>query len=108
MGRWKVQIQLWLTATVINIKRVVRVLSQRGPEAGSQEVTNRAFITGMFADAVRGITHVMRSIFAAYGSTSATILPDHIHIALDTKGEASRHSYGERLCLILIFDGVLG
>jgi transposase len=73
MGRWKVQIQLWLTATVINIKRVVRVLSQRGPVAGSQEVTNRAFITGMFADAVRGIAHVMRSIFAAYGSTSATV-----------------------------------
>jgi hypothetical protein len=73
MGRWRVQIQLWLTAAVINIKRVVRALSQRGSAAGSQEVTNRAFITGMFADAIKGIARVMSSIFAAYGSTSATV-----------------------------------
>jgi hypothetical protein len=62
MGIWKVQIQLWLTAAVINIKRVVRVLSQRGPIVGSQEVSNMAFITGMFSDAVKGIAHVMHSI----------------------------------------------
>ena len=62
MGRWKVQIQLWLTAAVINIKRVVRALSQREPVAGSQEVTNRAFITGMFADAVKEIAGVMHDI----------------------------------------------
>jgi len=29
MGRWKVQIQLWLTATVINLKRAVKELTNR-------------------------------------------------------------------------------
>jgi hypothetical protein len=29
MGRWKVQIQLWLTATVINLKRAVKRLTNR-------------------------------------------------------------------------------
>jgi len=72
MGRWRVQIQLWLTAAVINLKRVVRALSQRESVAGSQEVTNRALITGMFADAVKGIARVMHSIFTAYRSASAT------------------------------------
>ena len=28
-GRWKVQIQLWLTATVINLKRAIKVLTAR-------------------------------------------------------------------------------
>ena len=73
MGRWKVQIQLWLTAAVINIKRAVRVLTKTEPMAGSQEVNNRTFITGMFADAVKGIARVMYHIFPAYRSTSATV-----------------------------------
>jgi len=59
MGRWKVQIQLWLTAAVINIKRAVRALSKKEPVAGSQEFTNRAYINGMFADAVKEIAGVM-------------------------------------------------
>ena len=29
MGRWKVQIQLWLTATVINLKRAIKALTAR-------------------------------------------------------------------------------
>jgi hypothetical protein len=62
MGRWKVQIQLWLTAAVINIKRALGALTKTEPVAGSQEVTNRAFITGMFADAAKEITGVMHCI----------------------------------------------
>ena len=69
MGIWKVQIQLWLTAAVINIKRVVRALGQREPVTGSQEVTNRTLLTGMFADAVKGIARVMHSIFTVYRRT---------------------------------------
>jgi hypothetical protein len=29
MGRWKVQIQLWLTAAVINLKRAIKALTAR-------------------------------------------------------------------------------
>jgi hypothetical protein len=38
MGRWKVQIQLWLTATVINLKRAVKELTNRldGVELSNQ------------------------------------------------------------------------
>jgi hypothetical protein len=79
MGKWKVQIQLWLTAAVINIKRVVRILSQRESVAGSQKVSNRAFISTIFADAVRGIARVMHSIFTVYESTSATVPAAYIH-----------------------------
>ena len=63
MGRWKVQIQVWLTAAVINIKRAVRALIKIEPVAGSQEATNRAFITGMFADAAKEIARVMHRFF---------------------------------------------
>jgi transposase len=73
MGRWKVQIQLWLTAAVINIKRAVRAQTKTEPVVGSQKVTNRAFITGMFADAVKEIARIMHRLFSAYGSTSATV-----------------------------------
>lgn len=62
MGRWKVQIQLWLTAAVINIKRAVKQLARTEP-AGSQEVTNRAFITGIFADAAKGIVGFLHRFF---------------------------------------------
>jgi hypothetical protein len=48
---------------VINIKRALRALTKTEPVAGNQEVTNRAFITGMFADAVKEITRVMHWIF---------------------------------------------
>ncbi|MBI2857770.1 MAG: transposase [Chloroflexi bacterium] len=33
MGRWKVQIQLWLTATVINLKRAIKALTNRSDGA---------------------------------------------------------------------------
>jgi len=59
MGRWKVQIQLWLTAAVINIKRAVKQLARIEPVAGSQKFTNRAYINAMFADAVKEIAVVM-------------------------------------------------
>jgi transposase len=73
MGRWKVQIQLWLTAAVINIKRAVKQLARTETVAGSQEVTNKAIITGMLVSAVKEIAGVLHCIFPAYGSTSATL-----------------------------------
>jgi len=62
MGRWKVQIQLWLTAAVINIKRAVKQLARTEP-AGSREATTSAFITGIFADAAKGIVGVLHRFF---------------------------------------------
>ena len=62
MGRWKVQIQLWLTAAVINIKRAVKQLARTETVAGSQEVTNRAIITGIFASVVKEIAGVLHCI----------------------------------------------
>ena len=62
MGRWKVQIQLWLTAAVINIKRAVKALTKTEPVAGSQEVTTRAFLNGTFADVVKEIAGVVHRI----------------------------------------------
>jgi hypothetical protein len=82
MGRWKVQIQLCLTTAVINTKRTIRALTKTEPVAGSQEVTNRAFITGMFADAVKEIACVMQRIFYAYRITSATVPADYIQSIL--------------------------
>ena len=82
MGRWKVQIQLWLTAAVINIKRAVKQLARTETVAGSQEVTNRAIITGMFASAVKEIAGVLLCIkcclpryFGNSPSESGTIGP---------------------------------
>lgn len=60
MGRWKAQIQLWLTAVVINIKRAVRALSQTESVAGGQKASN---IAGTFADAAKEIARVMHRIF---------------------------------------------
>ena len=79
MGRWKVQIQLWLTSAVINIKRAVKALAKTEPAAGSQEVTNRAFITGVFADAAKEIAGLLHRIFC-YASTSATVPTDDIQL----------------------------
>jgi transposase len=73
MGRWRVQIQLWLTAAVINIKRAVRALSKTAPVAESQKVTNRACITGILVTAAKEIAGLMYRIFAAYGYASATV-----------------------------------
>ena len=77
MGRWKVQIQLWLTAAVINIKRVVKQLVKTETMAGSQEDTNSSLITGMLGNAVEKIARAMHHIFA-YTSTSATVPADYI------------------------------
>jgi len=79
MGRWKVQIQLWLTAAVINIKRAVRTLTKTEPTVGIHKVTNRTSITGMFADAGKEIARVMHCIISAYESTSATVPAEEIH-----------------------------
>jgi len=42
MGRWKVQIQLWLTATVINLKRAIKALTKRSDGAA---LCNHPFTT---------------------------------------------------------------
>ena len=62
MGRWKVQIQLWLTAAVINIKRAVKRLARTETVAGSQEAANRATITDTFATAAKEIVGVLHCI----------------------------------------------
>jgi ribosomal protein S2 len=59
MGRCKVQIQLWLTAVVINIKRAVKQLVKTEAMAGSQEDTNNSLIAGMFGNAVKKIVRTM-------------------------------------------------
>jgi hypothetical protein len=71
-GRWKVQIHLWLTAAVINIKRAVRALTKAEPVAVSQEVTDRASIAGMFAHAAKEIARFMHRILVSQ-STSAAV-----------------------------------
>jgi len=63
MGRWKVQIQLWLTAAVINIKRAVKQLARREAATGSNKATRSAFTPGTFARATRKIAGVLHSIF---------------------------------------------
>ena len=40
MGRWKVQIQLWLTATVINLKRAIKALTARLERADCKQNCN--------------------------------------------------------------------
>ena len=73
MGRWKVQIQLWLTAAVINIKRAVKQLARTETVAGSQEVANRATITNMFANAAKeiaGILHCIKCCLPRYFGNS--------------------------------------
>ena len=40
MGRWKVQIQLWLTATVINLKRAMKALTARLEGADPKQTSN--------------------------------------------------------------------
>ena len=72
MGRWKVQIQVWLTAAVINIKKAVRLLVKTEPLAGSQKVANRASIVGLFADVVKTSPVSCIVFYSAYGSNSAT------------------------------------
>jgi hypothetical protein len=62
MGRWKVQIQLWLTAAVINIKRAVKQVARTKTAAGSQELIDGDIITGMFASVVKEITDVLYCI----------------------------------------------
>jgi IS5 family transposase len=64
MGRWKVQIQLWLTAAVINIKRAVKQLVKTEAMAGSQENTNGPLIAGMFGNAIEKIARAVHRIFA--------------------------------------------
>jgi transposase len=62
MGRWKVQIQLWLTAAVINIKRAVKQVARTKTVVGSQELIDGDIITSMFACVVKEITDVLYCI----------------------------------------------
>ena len=60
MGRWKVQIQLWLTAIVINLKRAVKELTNRldGAEPRSNGGSSSSPVAIMIA------TRVLASITA--------------------------------------------
>jgi transposase len=43
MGRWKVQIQLWLTATVINLKRAIKALTTRLEGVDPKQTKNSSY-----------------------------------------------------------------
>jgi len=58
VGRWKVQIQLWLTAAVINIRRALKALT-----SGTQQVTSGAFVNGTLAEAAKELDRVLSSFF---------------------------------------------
>jgi hypothetical protein len=58
MGRWRVQIQLWLTAAVINIKRAIKQLIRIDLATESNEVTRRAYIAGLFFNVANKIPSV--------------------------------------------------
>jgi IS5 family transposase len=55
MGRWKVQMQLWLTAAAINIKRAAKQLSKTDLSAGSGQVAHKVSVTGRFVHAAKDI-----------------------------------------------------
>jgi len=61
MGRWKVQIQVWLTAAVINIKKAARVLGKTEPIAGRSGSYQQGF-SALFADVAENIVSVMHCI----------------------------------------------
>jgi len=61
MGRWKVQIQVWLTAAVINIKKAARILGKTEPVAGGSGSYQQGF-SALFADAIVNIASVMHRI----------------------------------------------
>jgi transposase len=60
MGRWKVQIQLWLTAAVINIKRAVKQLVRIEPIVGTTQHTNEIAAIGRLAQAATKIIDLLR------------------------------------------------
>jgi len=62
MGRWRVQIQLWLTAAVINIKRFIKALTRTEAVAGSQGNANRTLIIGMFGDVVKKTAYAIHAL----------------------------------------------
>ena len=43
MQRWKVQMQLWLKAAVINIKRALKQLARMEPVTRNQKLTNKPY-----------------------------------------------------------------
>ena len=55
MGRWKVQIQVWLTAAVINIKRVVKQLARIKPIMGTIRSTDKTHAIGRLAHTTKEI-----------------------------------------------------
>jgi len=78
MGRWKVQIQLWLTAAVINIKKALKALYKTEPASVNQEVARMVFTHGLFKNAVKQIVHIICYILPCRISTSATV-PSSAH-----------------------------
>jgi len=57
-GRWRVQIQLWLTAAAMNIKRATRELRRRGPRAQPARATLAAgypSTVGLFVPALTSL-----------------------------------------------------
>ena len=74
-GRGKVQIQIWLTAAAINIKRALKELTNMRPVAkGVRAALAKVpfLILTSLADAATEIATRIRSILFAYRPTSAT------------------------------------
>ncbi len=59
MGRWKVQIQLWLTATVINLKRAIKALKNCSDGAGLSNQRRRSSFLIAITTAVRILASLM-------------------------------------------------
>lgn len=78
-GRWKVQIQVWLTAAVINIKRALGKLRKTSFMAKeSQPTLPSILLLGLnrIADASKKITHYFSRYLLRLYNTSATAPAD--------------------------------
>jgi hypothetical protein len=68
MGRWKVQIQVWLTAAVINIKKAERILDKIEAIAGGSRNYQQGFPTSVThaAENIASVIHLILFCFWRY------------------------------------------
>lgn len=62
MGRWKVQIQLWFTAAVINIKRAIKQLARIEPIVGTTQRTAEIPVSRRLAHTVKEIVGLLHRL----------------------------------------------
>jgi IS5 family transposase len=68
-GRWKVQIQLWLTAAAINIKRVIRESRETGFMAKGAGATTLSSLAGAAKKIAAGIHRVLFCLHNYFGNS---------------------------------------